>query len=107
MDPECRRISRLILPAVRASVAEAMRNEHNYRQKEIAEKLGVVQVAVSKYLNGRYSPEIARLKDMITRDGSSRSIIEGIASGESSETIGIEINRLCESLAERAEAGSL
>lgn len=51
MDPGCRKISKEILPAVRASVAQTMISECNYRQREIAEKLGVVQVSVSKYLH--------------------------------------------------------
>ena len=49
MDPECRNISKLILPAIRASVAQIMREEYNYRQNEIAERLGVVQVSISKF----------------------------------------------------------
>lgn len=104
MDPECRNISRLILPAIRASVAEIMKQEYNYRQKEIAERLGVVQVSVSKYLNRRYSAEIEKLKKEIMEKGMSIKIVEDIVKGRSSEEIGKEIDSLCGSIAESMPA---
>lgn len=99
MDPECRSISKVILPAIRASIAEIMSREHRYKQKEIADKLGVVQVAISKYLNGRYSSEIERLKGEILKKGLSRDIASGIAEGKPSSEIGREIDSLCGTLA--------
>ncbi|HUB92848.1 MAG TPA: hypothetical protein VL945_02705 [Candidatus Saccharimonadales bacterium] len=99
MDPECRNISRLILPAVRASIAEIMKHDYNYRQDEIARSLGVVQVSVSKYLNRRYSSEIARMRQGIMEKGLSRGIAEDIANGKTAREIGMEIDRLCGQLA--------
>lgn len=106
MDPECRNISKVILPAVRASIAEIMRNQYNYRQKEIAEKLGVVQVAVSKYLNKRYSDEIERIKRYITEHGLITGIVDDIVKGKPSEEIGREIDSLCGSVAEKMASGT-
>lgn len=99
MDPECRNISKLILPAIRASVAEIMKQEYNYRQKEIAERLGVVQVSVSKYLNRKYSPEIEKIRMRIDEQGLSRKIVEDIVKGKPPEEIGKEIDSLCGKLA--------
>jgi predicted transcriptional regulator len=79
MEPECRRISREVVPAVRAYLAEVMSIEYGYRQQQIAKKLGIAQVAVSKYLNGKYSEDVARMKRMVsqamTRE-TARTIIE-------------------------------
>jgi predicted transcriptional regulator len=100
MDPECRNISKLILPAVRASVAEIMKDEYNYRQSEIAERLGVVQVSVSKYLNRKYSPDIAKMKTRILERGLGREIVDEIVKGRSSEEVGRKIDELCGRIAQ-------
>ncbi len=99
MDPECRNISKLILPAIRASVAQIMREEYNYRQNEIAERLGVVQVSISKYLNRRYSGEIEKIRKYIDERGLSKGIVSNIVRGEPSDAIGREIDSLCSSIA--------
>ena len=57
------------MPAIRAAVAEELSNEYNYTQEEIASSLGIVQVAVSKYLNKKYSSKIAKLKNYIKEKG--------------------------------------
>lgn len=100
MDPACRKISRLILPAIRASIAEIMSKQYRYKQEEIADKLGIVQVAVSKYLNNKYSPDIERLKDYILERKLSDSIADDIARGKPEDEIGTEIDRLCGNLAD-------
>lgn len=102
MDPECRSISKIILPAVRASVAEIMKQEYNYKQGEIAERLGVVQVSVSKYLNGKFSPEIEKVKARIIERSLNREIVKDIVKGRSSEEIGKKIDELCGSLAKES-----
>ena len=107
MDPECRSISKVILPAVRASIAEIMSNDYNYRQNEIAAKLGVVQVAVSKYLNRKYSRDIGKLKEYLSNKGLSRKIAEDIAKGKSPEEIGVEIDELCGDLAQSITSGKI
>jgi predicted transcriptional regulator len=99
MDPRCRNISRLILPAMRASLAEIMKSEYNYRQREIAERLGVVQVSISKYLNKKYSSDIERIKIYINEKGLNRKIIEDIVKGKSPAEIGREMDDLCGTLA--------
>lgn len=44
------------MPTVRAMLAEEL-SEHDYTQKEIAERLGITQAAVSNHLNGRTAQE--------------------------------------------------
>jgi predicted transcriptional regulator len=101
MKPECKDITRIVLPAVRASVAEVMHDKYGYKQEEIARKLGVVQVAVSKYLNGKYSKEISGVKDYIIRrrlnDGVVRSIVAGSARPEIERKIDDLCAKLCSS----------
>ncbi len=98
MDPECRAISKLILPAIRASVAEAMNKEFNYKQNEIAGALGVVQVSVSKYLNRRYSARIGRIREHIEKLGLNREIVNGIRDGNGPEEVARRVDTLCASL---------
>lgn len=98
MDPECRAISKLILPAIRASVAEAMNREFNYKQNEIAGALGVVQVSVSKYLNRKYSAKIGKVREYIDQRGLNKEIVKGIRDGVRPEELSREVDRLCASL---------
>lgn len=96
--PECKDIVRAVLPAVRASVAAAMHDKYGYSQEKIAERLGVVQVAVSKYLRSKYSKDIAHLKGYIIKHNLSDSIVSKIASGESRQQIDRAIDELCDRL---------
>ena len=92
MDPECRIISKEILPAVRASVAQTMISEYNYCQREIAEKLGVVQVSVSKYINKKYSKEISEIVGYIKGKRLEGKVIESIVSGKPTAEISEELD---------------
>lgn len=96
--PECKDIIKVVLPAVRASVAETMREKYRYSQEEIAQKLGVVQVAVSKYLHKRYSAEISKMKAYVTEHGLTEGIVSEIVKGGSRQEVDAEIDRLCDRL---------
>jgi predicted transcriptional regulator len=98
MKPECKDIVEVVLPAVRASVAEVMSDRYGYKQKERAEKLGVVQVAVSKYLNGKCSREISGMKERIIRQGLNVGVVESIVSGRKRQEIEGEIDKLCDQI---------
>jgi predicted transcriptional regulator len=98
MDMECKSITRVLLPAVRASVAEVMHSRYDYTQEEIASKLGVVQVAVSKYLNGRYSKAIGDMKRRIVRAGLNDGVVRRILNNGTREDIDVEIDALCDKL---------
>jgi predicted transcriptional regulator len=96
--PECKSIVKLVLPAVRASVASVMHERYGYSQERIAESLGVVQVAVSKYLRNKHSKDIASLKDYIMRHRLSDPIAQRIVGGESRRQVDSAIDELCDSL---------
>ncbi len=97
-EPECKRIGRSVLPAVRASVAELMHNRYKWRQERIAEGLGVVQVAVSKYLNGRYSKEVLKVRNYIRKMKLGDKIAAELADGKRSSVVHGEMDRLCTEL---------
>lgn len=94
MELECSSITRFVLPAVRASVAEKMRKKYSYNQQEIADILGIAQVAVSKYVNGRYSNHVAEIKRYITANRLDSDVIK-YARESNSEKVGKAINELC------------
>jgi predicted transcriptional regulator len=84
------------LPAIRAAVAEELSSKYNYTQEEIASSLGIVQVAVSKYLNKKYSSKIAKLKNYIKEKGLAEDIVKSIIDKQEKEKIENKINLLCE-----------
>ena len=84
------------MPAIRAAVAEELSDKYNYTQEEIASSLGIVQVAVSKYLNKRYSSKIAKLKNYIKEKGLAEDVVKSIIDKQEKEKIENKINLLCE-----------
>ncbi len=85
----------LLIPSIRASVAEELYINHKFKQGEIASNLGIVQVAVSKYLNKKCSPRIIEIKDFINRNGLNDDIINAIISRSGKEEINKRIEELC------------
>ncbi|MFB6180689.1 MAG: transcriptional regulator [Candidatus Nanohalobium sp.] len=45
-------ITEEVLPAIRSIMASQLRKEYGLKQKEIADKMGITQPAVSQYLTG-------------------------------------------------------
>ena len=84
------------MPAIRAAVAEELSSKYNYTQEGIASSLGIVQVAVSKYLNKKYSNKIAKLKNYIKEKGLADDIVKSIIDKQEKEKIENKINLLCE-----------
>ena len=91
----CRKVTKVLLPAIRASVAEVLEKNYNFTQQETAKKLGVVQVAVSKYTNRRYSKEVMQMKEYIDAKGLNAGIIKSIVEGISTNEINRRIDILC------------
>ena len=96
--PECKDIIQVVLPAVRASVAEELHSKHGYSQEQIANKLGVVQVAISKYLHGKYSKDILRMKKYILQQGLSDNIVKRVLKSNDRKQIDNQIDELCDRL---------
>jgi predicted transcriptional regulator len=103
--PECKEIIQVVLPAVRASVAEELHARYNYNQEEIAKMLGVVQVSVSKYLHGKYSKEISHMKNYIKHNRLDEEVIRKLAGGRERREVDDAIDRLCDSLVSVKTAG--
>ena len=97
----CRRITSEILPAVRASIAEVMHKKYSYSESDIAQSLGIVQVAVSKYLNSNYSSKTKRVKDYIIKNRLNEDILSSIVNRKSAEDTNAMIYELCMNLAAR------
>ena len=92
--PGCKAITSSILPAVRASVAETMIRKYNYSQGNVASMLGIAQVAVSKYMRDRCSPDVSRIKSYIIAKNLNRNVVESILNGK--KDVSAEISKLCE-----------
>jgi predicted transcriptional regulator len=88
-------ISKILLPAVRISIAEELKNRYGYNQSRIAEGLGVAQGAVSKYLNGHYSKETEALKNVIVENKMNSEVLRSIIEKKSHAEVAIGIDRLC------------
>ncbi|MCL5413446.1 MAG: helix-turn-helix domain-containing protein [Candidatus Marsarchaeota archaeon] len=96
---ECDKIAKVVLPAVRISIAEEMQSEYNLSQQEIADKLGIAQVAVSKYLNGKYSGTVKRMRDYIKDNKLANKIARKAAENGKASDVRNMINELCTSIA--------
>ncbi len=98
MDRECGSLTRDLLPAVRAYTAEQLSRKYNLTQTEIAMRLGIAQVAVSKYLNGKYSSKVKSMKDRIGRSNKANEVVGRVAGMTSAVAVGSVINELCTAL---------
>ena len=92
---ECDRITRYVLPAVRISVAEGLKERYSMNQQQIAAKLGVAQVAVSKYLNGRYSTSVKKIRNYINSNNLADEVCQTAALSSNSNHINSMIDKLC------------
>jgi len=78
MSVLCEVMAKQIIPAVRVKVTKKLYKDHNFNQEEIAEKLGITQAAISKYLSGKYTEDIKKLeKDRIV-EKISDDVVRGI-----------------------------
>ncbi len=95
MEQECAKITKVILPAVRATVAQTMNNEYGWTQEKIAKELGVVQVAVSKYLNNKYSKDVQKVAETIKTKGIDKVIAKELKNGKTPKEITTIIDSAC------------
>ena len=86
-----------ILPAIRSELAKELVEKKGFSQKETAEKLGLTEAAVSRYISGK------RADTKIIGNGLKKEIIHStnqiIAGNE--KTVISEICRICDYLKER------
>ncbi len=95
----CLNISRVILPAVRINIAKQLDDKYDLRQIEIARRLGVAQVAVSKYLSGKYSESLKRTVDRIEKSGIVDSAVIRLVKMDSAQEINAVVSELCARIA--------
>jgi predicted transcriptional regulator len=78
----CESIVKVVLPAIRAGVIKKLYKDKKMSQVEIAEKLGITQAAVSKYLSGNYSKKLKELEKTEEIQENINNIYESIVSGK-------------------------
>ncbi len=93
---DCGIIVSTMIPAVRIRVAEILDSKYGYTQKDIADKLGVVQVAVSKYLNKKYSKAVEKMKENLSAKIEKDKLVENIIKSSNSDEVNYKIERFCE-----------
>jgi len=92
MLASCEQALRLTIPAVRIAVAKTLA-DHGMQQKEIANALGVVQPAVSKYLNHKYSSKVAKIEQLVKGEGLEKAVAEMALNHKSKAEISKNIDR--------------
>lgn len=91
----CRTVTKLVLPAIRAYVAQNLSKEHHYTQSKIADKIGIVQVGVGKYLSKKYSEEVGEVVEFISENELGTEIVDGILQGDNLKETEKKIDKLC------------
>lgn len=95
MEMECNNITRFVLPAIRINIAQQLGRKYKLNQKEIAGKLGVAQVAVSKYLNGNYSESVRKIVLQVRRSGITDVAVIKAAKIDDPKIVEGMVNELC------------
>jgi len=96
MRPPCEIMTNYILPAVRAQIARELIEKHNFTQVSAANKLGMSQSAMSRYLALNRGSR-TQLSDEFVR--SIRMVAEDLANRDSPSSLTIEETcRICISL---------
>jgi predicted transcriptional regulator len=93
----CERLTKFSIPAVRAAVSDALYYDYKMPQAGIAEKLGVAQPAVYKYLKKRYSGNVSMVVDFLKSKNIYKQIVKEAVSGASSARIQEMVERLASS----------
>ncbi len=93
----CEKLTKLSIPAIRAEVSCELYKKYGMSQKAIAEKLGIAQPAVYKYLNGSYSKNVAEVAKFLSSSKACRHISKAIASGCKPESAQAMIEKLASS----------
>ena len=98
MVSECDRMMKAAIPAVRIAVATLLSKKYLMSQKNIADRLGITQASVNKYLNGRYSKKIMELVTLAKKSGSDAAIAGMVVSGKSLDYVNEKIDGAASSM---------
>ena len=91
----CRTVTKLVLPATRAWVAQTLHEKYGYTQQKIADQIGIVQVGVGKYINKKYSEEVKEVVEYIEENAIAEEIVEGVLKGDKTKDTERKIDKLC------------
>lgn len=91
----CESAVKLVLPALRASIAKRLYEDYDFSQEEIAASLGLTQAAVSKYLSGKYGAEVKELEKAEKIRNVGERVASGIAKTPSASQIFREVCNCC------------
>ncbi len=81
MIPADEVVASRVLPTLRAMVARSLQG-HGLTERTIAERLGLTQSAVSKYLRGRVRPE-----PLVEESPTFRALVDGLAAGMAADRV--------------------
>ena len=100
MRPPCEIVSREVLPAIRALVANELVEHYGLTQTAIARELGITQAAISYYRDAkRGGKTLKQLEENPVIKNGIEEIAKGIAKGTlSHEEIALKFCKLCEYL---------
>ncbi len=97
MYTNCNEIFRITIPAVRIAVAKSLNKKYNMNQSDIARRLGTTQAAISKYLSGEYSENIAKVERIVEGESALKEITTMVVSKKDKKGITRSIDRFASS----------
>ncbi|SRR5712692_3643823 len=89
-------VAKLAIPAIRALIARRLMTVYGLTQKQVADKLGITQAAVSNYVNGKRGITF-RVEDYPEVERGIDSLSEALAKGNGDEsTIMTRMTEICD-----------
>jgi uncharacterized protein len=89
-------VAKLAIPSIRALIARRLMTEYGLTQKQVADKLGITQAAVSNYVNGKRGITF-RVEDYPEVERGVESLSEALARGDGDEsTIMTRMTEICD-----------
>ncbi|MEM3781526.1 MAG: winged helix-turn-helix transcriptional regulator [Candidatus Micrarchaeaceae archaeon] len=82
------------LPVVRFEIANVLKNKYRMKEQEIAERLGITQAAVSKYINKKSMKIMRRAVSLRSRINANKGIIDAYSKNLFEKRA--DISRFCE-----------
>ncbi len=96
MYNNCDEIFKVTIPAVRIAAAKRL-SKSGMGQVAISKALGVVQPAISKYLTGKYSKEIAKAEQVIEKNDLIGPLMTAISQNTDKKTVKSKIDEIASS----------
>jgi predicted transcriptional regulator len=97
MYTNCNEIFKVTIPAVRIAVAKSLNRKYKMNQSDIAKQLGTTQAAISKYFNGNYSDNIAKVEKIVEKEKALKEITAMIVTRKDKRSITMGIDKLASS----------